>query len=306
MVHPDRMHHGFNAGRRLRLRYPAAERRRSSHMMNHPGPLFEVKLWILTTPDMTLSTQFFEQKKALLRGSGEERLPLEPGNIDPEAADTLHGCFLILSLLFRYPESEVYQRLNQHLSNFSPFFLTYSVKSMPLVPLEELQAEYIKLFVNNQGFVPVVPYVSYYSDRERLLAGTSLGQTRSIMSANGFLLDASRGELEDHIAVLLEFCARILWNLSTVDPCADKDHQEQLKALFQISYLYLSPVASSISDLIREYAELELYSLAGDVFKNFLLDLDHQYAGLLQMIDDHNHIGEPVTAKQAVETAGEG
>lgn len=251
---------------------------------------------------MNISPQFLEIKKALLTDSDEQLpLQLELGNIDAQVADTLYGCFLVLSLLFRYPSSELYQRLNQHLHDFHPFFRTYPENSMTLAPLEELQAEYIRLFVNNQGFVPVIPYVSSYLDRDRLLAGQSLEHIRSIMGANGFLLDASQGELEDHIAVLLEFCARILSNLSRLDPSADKEIDVQLKALFQISYRYLKPVSSRVYDLIRDYAQLELYSSAGHVFKNFLLDLDDHWADLLRLIDVRNQKEEPLAAKHEVE-----
>ena len=203
--------------------------------------------------------------------------PVRIEQLDPEIADALQGCFLILSLLLRYPESDVYKRLEGHLKDFVPFFQGYSSKKVELIPLEELQAEYIRLFVNNQGFVPVVPYCSYYLDADKLLGGTTLDRIRSIMGKTGFVLEEGQGELEDHLAVLLEFCARILTDLFQTD---GRDFEIRVQALFQICYRYLLPASRDACRLIREHARYEFYPVVGDILVNFMLDLDRQFAGL--------------------------
>ncbi len=194
---------------------------------------------------------------------------------DLETADALQGCFLILSLLFRYPGPEVYQNLSEHLQGFEPFFQAYAGRSPRLIPQEELQAEYVRLFVNNRGFVPVIPYLSYYRDSNRLLAGNSLKRIRDHMKRTGFVLDEDLGELEDHLAVLLEFCARIFSKCPRAEPPAE-DEGVRLQTLLQPCAGYLLEAAPEMRGLIREHAQYDIYRVAGDTLENFLLDLDLQ------------------------------
>ena len=200
---------------------------------------------------------------------------LESAGLDPETADSLQGCFLILSLLFRYPEAEVYQRLSEYLQDFDPLFHAYAGRSPRLIPQEELQAEYVRLFVNNRGFVPVIPYLSCYRDSDRLLAGNSLKRIRTQMKKTGFVLDEELGELEDHLAVLLEFCARIFSEPSRGEPPAE-DEGGSLQALLQPCAGYLLEAAPTMSGLIREHAQYDIYRVAGETLENFLLDLGLQ------------------------------
>ncbi|MCF8105942.1 MAG: molecular chaperone TorD family protein [Desulfohalobiaceae bacterium] len=201
------------------------------------------------------------------------------GNIDPETAAGLQECFLILSLLFRYPESELYQRLEEYAPDFEPFFQEYAGQGLELFPLEDLQAEYIRLFVNNQGYVPVVPYCSYYLDQGKLLGGKTLENIRKIYAGTGFVLEQDQGELEDHLGVLLEFCARILTDFSGNVALDPDQSSARVRTLSEIVSRYLLPVSTEISELIKDHARFDVYRVAGETLKNFLQDLDHHVAG---------------------------
>ncbi len=207
-------------------------------------------------------------------------------HFDPQEADSLQGCFLISSLLFRYPEPGVYHNLKLYLNDFTDFFQEYAGRGIELVPLEELQAEYIRLFVNNQGFVPVVPYASYYLDPGKLLAGNSLQEIRTRILQAGLVLDEARDELEDHLAVLLECCARILGTLALTGAGTKQENALRLNVLLQLCKRYVQPVSSQISELINEHARHDFYRVAGEALRNFLLDLEYNYADLTSVQDD--------------------
>lgn len=205
---------------------------------------------------------------------------------DPQVADSLQGCFLISSLLFRYPEPGLYHNLKLHLNDFTDFFQKFAGRGLELMPLEELQAEYIRLFVNNQGFVPVVPYASYHLDPGKLLAGNSLQEIRTLMLQSGLVLDEAQSELEDHLAVLLEYGARILGELSLTEASVKHEAALRVNVLFQLCTRYLQPVSTRISDLINAHARYDFYKVAGESLQNFLLDFVRHWTVFMDIQDE--------------------
>lgn len=204
----------------------------------------------------------------------------ESDNIDGESALGVKNLFFFLALMFRYPNQDVYTELRRHMKTFAGFFMEYA-GAVPEVPdLECLQAEYVALFVNNRGFVPAIPYASCHLD-EGLLMGESLLALRRIMQEAGFMLDESVRELEDHLSVLLEFCAGLVNSLIEKKKTGDCIEYENISALLEITYRYIGPFSDAFTKGIDAYASFNFYKVAGQALKHFIQDSDAIYAQLL-------------------------
>ena len=73
---------------------------------------------------------------------------------------------------------------------------------------KQLKFEYADLFLN-AGENPVIPYESFYADREPTLYGEPLMQMRDILRKQGLHKDPEFFEPEDHIAVEFDFLAEM-------------------------------------------------------------------------------------------------
>ena len=76
--------------------------------------------------------------------------------LDNEAAGLLKNALFFFSLAFRYPRETVYEELGRLLPVFEEFFEAYADNYPELPEIIDLQAEYIQLFVNSRGGVPVL------------------------------------------------------------------------------------------------------------------------------------------------------
>ena len=201
-------------------------------------------------------------------------------DIDCESALGLKNVFFFLALMFRYPEDKVYSEICRHMDAFTGFFEEYA-DTVPAIPARaDLQSEYVSLFVNNRGFVPAIPYASCYLD-EGLLMGESLLSLRRIMGKTGFMLDGSVRELEDHLSVLLEFCASLVNILINGQKTADRIEYENISALLEITYRYIDPVIDRFTQGIDDYATHDFYKVAGQALKRLIQDSDTIYSQLL-------------------------
>ena len=73
---------------------------------------------------------------------------------------------------------------------------------------KELKFEYADLFLN-AGENPVLPYESFYADREPTLYGEPLFQMRELLRKQGLHKDPDYPEPEDHISVEFDFLAEM-------------------------------------------------------------------------------------------------
>lgn len=73
---------------------------------------------------------------------------------------------------------------------------------------QNLKYEYADLFLN-AGSNPVIPYESFYEDREPTLYGDPLFQMRDLLRKQGLHKDPDYLEPEDHIAVEFDFLAEL-------------------------------------------------------------------------------------------------
>ena len=114
----------------------------------------------------------------------------DQNSLDVKSAHALKNIFFYLSLIFRYPTEQVYSEIKGHREEFSGFFADYGGAVPDLPPIDDLQSEYISLFVTSKGFIPAAPYASCYQG-DGLLMGEHFHRLRQIMMASGFMMDAS-------------------------------------------------------------------------------------------------------------------
>ncbi len=102
---------------------------------------------------------------------------------------------LLLSRLFDYPEGLTVP------SELAGTAVASWVKDMGNVSLKELQAEYVRLFINTLPELPCPPYGSFYI--EGVLMGESTVRLKNLHLSYGLQTD----EMADNIAVELELLA---------------------------------------------------------------------------------------------------
>lgn len=198
-------------------------------------------------------------------------------HLDVEAAVSLKNVFFFFSLVFRYPRETVYLELERLLPLFGNFMNAYSSNVPELPKAGDLQAEYIRLFVNSRDGVPAVPYASYHIDGG-VLKGESYYKLRQIMGETGFVLDESVGELEDHLAVLLEFCSMLTDRLIRVSASGGAQMEEIRNTIGEVIARYLQPSVRAITASISKCAAMEFYAVSTRALRNFLAEVKMIYA----------------------------
>jgi putative dimethyl sulfoxide reductase chaperone len=128
----------------------------------------------------------------------------------------LADIYAFLGLLMRYPQveffdddlldslAELLQALDwqEHLASLRQW------RQACTDPLEDVQVEYTRLFINAVNSTPVPPYASVYLDGDRSLQGRTTEKTLDFYRAHGFDL-AVTGEPADHLQYELEFLAAL-------------------------------------------------------------------------------------------------
>lgn len=123
--------------------------------------------------------------------------------------------FRLLAQAFTYPDATFSTQLQQTISTIDlntldnphcalPGFIT-ATHLLKDIPLEHLQAEHTRLFINAYPHLPCPPYESAY--KEGTLLGDSAEAVDRIYRENGIVV---KGEDVDHAAVELEFMAFLL------------------------------------------------------------------------------------------------
>ncbi len=107
------------------------------------------------------------------------------------------------SLLFSYPTEETLRQIRD-LSGTGDVARLRSRDALEVAPLEDVQAEYTRMFISAYPKLLCPPYESYY--REGLVYGSSTVATGEWYRKQGldFMLE---GEPPDHLSVELEFLA---------------------------------------------------------------------------------------------------
>ena len=114
-----------------------------------------------------------------------------------------------------------------------------------------------------------------------MLMSDNFYRLKQIMMESGFMMDTSVKELEDHVAVLLEFCSSLLNTLVVKNNSSDKNLQACIYALMETTYRYIKPWVDVFFDKINSYANYDFYKVAGKALKFLFHDTDAIYIQLL-------------------------
>ena len=221
-----------------------------------------------------------ELKQELLEQArkGDRAQLSAPLKLDHQLLSAVSNVFMLYSLVFRYPSPEVREELERQLPHLQAILEEYGESAAELPSQTDLEAEYVALFVNNNGFVPAVPYASYYLDDGQLL-GPSTRRLRHMVHALGLELREETHELEDHVYVLLELCAELAGRLS--HDASRSFGSQWLAGVLVFTDDYLRPMLEKLSEGIVRYASLDLYPAAVRSLSRFASELDGVYASAL-------------------------
>jgi TorA maturation chaperone TorD len=203
-------------------------------------------------------------------------------SLDYDAAGSVKNVLFLFSLIFRYPREAVNEELGRLLPAFEDFFNAYADNAPGLPGIVDLQAEYIRLFVNGRGGVPAVPYASYHLDRG-VLKGESYSRLRQIMEKAGFVLDESAGELEDHLAILLEFGSMLTDRLIRESASGEFLENKIWDILSEVIIRYLRPMMKPVMEGISTCAMMDFYTVSARALFNFIEDMEEIYADIFDM-----------------------
>ncbi len=130
---------------------------------------------------------------------------------------SLADIYGFLALTMRYPDSalhnddffEAFENLLDALKLEDERYAIQAWRSRDTQPIDTLQIEYTRLFINAVPHLIAPPYGSFYLDGDRNLQGKSTERTRDFYREHGYdITDAS--EPGDHIRIELEFLAALV------------------------------------------------------------------------------------------------
>ena len=198
--------------------------------------------------------------------------------ITAEQIMALSNICMFLALAFRYPEEDVYAEISRHLPELDLLFSDYSISRPSLPDRSELEAEYVSLFVNNNGYVPAAPYAASYLDPEGLLMGPSYELVLEYLRLTGYELRAPVKDLEDHVSLLLEFVAGLLSRLSDSGPLSSRGALE-LRVLCSLILQILCPMSGPFGHAVRANAQAPFYSAVAETLQALMQDLKQLCTG---------------------------
>ncbi len=172
------------------------------------------------------------------------------------------------ALALRYPENGQREELQRIIEELSTLFAEFGVP-VPQVPQEkELQAEYVRLFVNNFQYVPGVPYASYHLDGAGELQGPSYQEILRLMSSSGLTMRSDLKEQEDHMALLFEFCFRMLQRFCTTG----RGEETEMQSLAFLLQKALPVVLDSVAEPVGSNARFGFYPRIVELAQAILRD----------------------------------
>jgi TorA maturation chaperone TorD len=192
-----------------------------------------------------------------------------PGGLpDAETASSMETMFWLFSLCFRYPGEEVYLRIQENVRLLERIAGETSSETWELPDHQEMQAEYVRLMVNNYGSVPAAPYASCYMQGGGLLLGTVHREIGRIMRDAGRELREDIREPPDHIYLLLEFCAEMAGAIRR-----GESGRQGYEVLCTIVCRYIAVMAEPFSQNILQHARHGLYRNLALAFRDFIREM---------------------------------
>ncbi|UOD34905.1 molecular chaperone TorD family protein [Deferribacteraceae bacterium V6Fe1] len=205
-------------------------------------------------------------KKIALKGDWDD-VVINFDSYDETAVINLSNTLMFLSLAFRYPDVKVYSRLKESAKYFDDFFEAYAGKTLHVEKADDMQVEYVRLFVANKDGVPASPYASVYLSDDGLLFSDHLLKLRDLMLKTGFELKEDYKDLEDNIHIMLEYMSIMIGRLNV-------DGISAAKGFFLVAYGLVLPMCEKFCKKIIESAELDFYKVLALGLLEFINDLD--------------------------------
>jgi len=192
--------------------------------------------------------------------------------IDAETFNALSNASMFLSLAFRYPADDVYDTLNDNWDAFADFLEDYSDSKPVIYDQVEMESDYIKLFEQDMEGNKVVPYISYFTEDNKLLYGKSTFNIREWMAEEGFALEDNVRDLEDHVYIVLEFISVLFKKLA--QPANIEDWYKSLKHLYCVLDNYGPVLADQFAALVKKRDDMPFYRDFAKILAEFLGDID--------------------------------
>jgi len=181
--------------------------------------------------------------------------------------------FRLLAQALTYPETTFAAQLQQTISTIDlntldnpqcalPGFIT-AVGNLKHIPLEHIQAEHTRLFINAYPHLPCPPYESAY--REGVLLGNAAEAVNRIYREHGIVVT---GEEVDHAAVELEFMAFLL-------TLADDDAIATARSFLESHLLKWMP---DFAADIRRASKLDFFRETGILLGAFLENMRTEFS----------------------------
>jgi len=212
-------------------------------------------------------------KMYVLAGNYEKaRSMLSDAELDAETFGAVSNVSMFLSLVFRYPEEDVYDTLNDNWEAFADFISDYSDSKITLYDHTEMESDYIKLFEQDMDGNKIVPYISFYTEDNKMLYGESTFKIREWMAREGFVLGEDVTELEDHVYIVLEFISMLFKKLS--EPENLESWYGSLHNLYNVLENYGPVLADHFAAAVAKRDDMPFYRDFSVILSGFLNDID--------------------------------
>lgn len=190
-------------------------------------------------------------------------------NYSEEMAYNLCNVLMYLSVCFKNPDVKVYLILKDNLKYFTDFFEEYG-SEVPELPdrIEDMQVEYVRLFVSNKYGVPASLYASVYIGNDGLLYSEELLVLRKLMSDTGFELREDQKDLEDNISIILEYMSLMIGRLNV-------DGITALKGFIYANYRFILPMVEKFASKVMENTNINFYKTVAQSLENLVKDMDN-------------------------------
>jgi TorA maturation chaperone TorD len=169
-----------------------------------------------------------------------------------EEIEYLSNLSTYLSLIFRYPDPLTYNAVKNYYKEFAEIVSEYNV-FLPDLPLrEELEVEYVRLFVANYQGVIAPLYSSVYTSDDGLVLRDSTIELRELMNSVGYGIKEEVKEIEDNLYVMLEFTGVLLSD-------SLKGDSDVISVVKKINENYINPMLDEFSQRIENSSTIDFY-----------------------------------------------
>jgi TorA maturation chaperone TorD len=192
--------------------------------------------------------------------------------LDVETFNALSNVSMFLSLAFRYPEDDVYDTISDNWDAFKDFLNDYAESKPELYEQTAMESDYIKLFEQDIEGNKVVPYISFYTEENKMLYGESTFKIREWMAEEGYAIEEDVTELEDHIYIVLEFISLVFKKLG--NPENIEKWYASLRNLYMLLDNYGPVLTDEFATAVAKRDDMPFYRDFAKIMASFMKDID--------------------------------